>query len=249
MSARLQWGRNILVAERMMPPMVLKPLCQLQWGRNILVAESLVSVPTTLFPHIASMGPQHTRCGKAHAETAPRAAARLQWGRNILVAERWAQSAIPCRTSWLQWGRNILVAERWASLLVSGEKTAASMGPQHTRCGKHEKSKKLRHVFRMLQWGRNILVAESPHTRLDSAPAGRLRHSVSSCVRYAAHVLLHRTSATPGIYSVCEGLPMRASAPGLSQHITPRLTHPSSGFQGTCRQWLSAPRSFRQSRR
>ncbi len=158
----LQWGRNILVAESWAHSGNADVRKQLQWGRNILVAESLSLDLCTIIQLPASMGPQHTRCGKhgivstlgrpgscfnGAATYSLRKALRpwiwqrrwsaLQWGRNILVAERRPRGRRRCSNHmWLQWGRNILVAES----------TAANSRPP---------------ISRPLQWGRNILVAES----------------------------------------------------------------------------------------
>ena len=61
---RLQWGRNILVAESIFIFFHTGMVTVLQWGRNILVAESSGAV-------IRACEVDGT----------------LQWGRNILVAE------------------------------------------------------------------------------------------------------------------------------------------------------------------
>ncbi len=132
----LQWGRNILVAER---PHGLLPTTlstTLQWGRNILVAESPRRRAGKMGPVLASMGPQHTRCGKlgssqdcasglvcfngaatyslrkaASSNRTSLSNSRLQWGRNILVAESLMVLLVKLVIPLLQWGRNILVAE------------------------------------------------------------------------------------------------------------------------------------------
>ena len=67
----LQWGRNILVAERRRKWICPEPLgASLQWGRNILVAERRTTSPTRGATRNTSMGPQHTRCGKSKARHA-----------------------------------------------------------------------------------------------------------------------------------------------------------------------------------
>ncbi len=60
----LQWGRDLLVAERPVRYDPAKAPAMLQWGRDLLVAES---------------GPWLIE--RAHI-------AKLQWGRDLLVAER-----------------------------------------------------------------------------------------------------------------------------------------------------------------
>ena len=61
---RLQWGRNMIVAEGLLIVGTVKQLKRrLQWGRNMIVAEG------------------------APADIATRPTARLQWGRNMIVAE------------------------------------------------------------------------------------------------------------------------------------------------------------------
>ena len=44
MGMRLQWGRDLLVAERCLPTNGLKTRYKLQWGRDLLVAESRMVV-------------------------------------------------------------------------------------------------------------------------------------------------------------------------------------------------------------
>ena len=85
---------------------------------------------------VASMGPQHTRCGKLDAVDELNDAFSLQWGRNILVAESWCWWRRMRAAHTLQWGRNILVAERNTLKYGKMHSMSASMGPQHTRCGK-----------------------------------------------------------------------------------------------------------------
>ena len=204
----LQWGRNILVAESRVPSIDTLIRFLLQWGRNILVAESGLVDHLLLLRIRASMGPQHTRCGKCGLVAVVVDKYGLQWGRNILVAEsqkgrhencicrsfngaatyslRKGRGPRPCSGSWssfngaatyslrkasaptdgrtrgarfngaatyslrkdaalgefstglklLQWGRNILVAESNGPLGKAYGHPPASMGPQHTRCGK-----------------------------------------------------------------------------------------------------------------
>ncbi len=115
-AVELQWGRNILVAESPISSTEPSYVHSLQWGRNILVAESRLWYHPLRSIHGASMGPQHTRCGKGVCDSCrPEKNRLLQWGRNILVAESSfpvSKSSQPLR---LQWGRNILVAESWPS--------------------------------------------------------------------------------------------------------------------------------------
>ena len=63
----LQWGRDLLVAERLREGVKANAVSMLQWGRDLLVAES--SRPNSI----------------------PISARLLQWGRDLLVAEREAQ--------------------------------------------------------------------------------------------------------------------------------------------------------------
>ena len=64
-SETLQWGRDLLVAERSIRAYAkFVDVAALQWGRDLLVAESL------------------------EANEPKKAAELLQWGRDLLVAER-----------------------------------------------------------------------------------------------------------------------------------------------------------------
>ena len=83
----------------------------LQWGRNLIVAERRglhVNYPTCE----ASMGPQLDSCGKfcgLYVRVEERHA--LQWGRNLIVAESGTCRSTRGSSRWLQWGRNLIVAE------------------------------------------------------------------------------------------------------------------------------------------
>ena len=61
---RLQWGHNILVVESRGAQISSDPDGALQWGHNILVVESVILRAYFILDLYASMGPQHTRCGK-----------------------------------------------------------------------------------------------------------------------------------------------------------------------------------------
>ena len=207
----------------------------LQWGHNVLAVER-----------------------EAPATATRREPTKLQWGHNVLAVERAAGSDAMHARSWCFNGATTYSLWKAESPSVWDVERLGFNGATTYSLWKVEQNSCIHaqyHCFNgattyslwkellayhmaglllSLQWGHNVLAVESPHIRLDSAPAGKLRRSISSYVRYAAHVLLHRTHATPSIYSICEGLLIRASAPSLSQHITPRLTHPSSGSQRMC---------------
>ena len=68
---RLQWGRNLSVAEGGCQLRKQARLHRtLQWGRNLSVAEGPNRVPKFCKPAKASMGPQPFGCGRVHG--APR---------------------------------------------------------------------------------------------------------------------------------------------------------------------------------
>ena len=158
---------------------------KLQWGRNLFVAERCSAGMVPYLPLIASMGPQLVRCGKVVSHASKRPAGKtLQWGRNLFVAESGKRPRFLRRPQPLQWGRNLFVAERWvegfgfaalaqASMgpqlvrcgklnhsLTTTYRPWASMGPQLVRCGKGPSDFDLSHRS-LLQWGRNLFVAES----------------------------------------------------------------------------------------
>ncbi len=62
--SRLQWGRNMRVAESIITALAVCSEPLLQWGRNMRVAESLLDPLVGSERHDASMGPQHESCGK-----------------------------------------------------------------------------------------------------------------------------------------------------------------------------------------
>ena len=161
-ASELQWGRNILVAER---PATRSVRTAGGSGFNGAATYSLrkARTPDSFPPRtggfngaatyslrkvgrshvlpavgaVASMGPQHTRCGKLSTSLSLRSPCRSFNGAatySLRKARGPRGLAGDCRR--LQWGRNILVAERMARPASSIGKKWASMGPQHTRCGK-----------------------------------------------------------------------------------------------------------------
>ena len=184
---RLQWGRNLSVAEtRWCPPPRLtrlryfngaatsqsrKPMRmrrprpvveQLQWGRNLSVAETSGRLP----------------------ELAARR--RLQWGRNLSVAETGGRSdmrasparhfngaatsqsrkpagavATRCGYGTLQWGRNLSVAETRAASCSHRALCPYFNGAATSQSRKRAQQAVLGDDFATLQWGRNLSVAET----------------------------------------------------------------------------------------
>ena len=134
----------------------------LQWGRNMFVAECLLPVRTGSKPAVPSMGPQHVRCGmnarnaRAHQEIVPSMGPQHVRCGMLLTVDVFSPSyttfngAATCSLrnvlspttyhAWctvLQWGRNMFVAEWPPPELVVLGTPAPSMGPQHVRCGMH----------------------------------------------------------------------------------------------------------------
>ena len=109
---RLQWGRNLTVAEGLKAASRLPADVLLQWGRNLTVAE-----------------------GRGKAAGA-QGQAKLQWGRNLTVAEGYEPLPTIVLTQLLQWGRNLTVAEGADSLHAGDALDLASMGPQLDSCGR-----------------------------------------------------------------------------------------------------------------
>ena len=133
---RLQWGRNITVAE-----CSIRSKRASKWTRfngaatSLLRSDLLIALKPTLVG--ASMGPQHHCCG-------------VRYRLDELIAACFV----------LQWGRNITVAECCTVLLVCGLFYSASMGPQHHCCGVIAYDGFPTVNVLKLQWGRNITVAE-----------------------------------------------------------------------------------------
>ena len=184
--ATLQWGHNILVVESRISEGRSQHVAGLQWGHNILVVERKQTPPiwnhryrcfngATTYSlwkgyaldvalgcvHNASMGPQHTRCGKQRPHRPVRAGGNASMGpqhtrcgkacshsRSYMCGQcfngattysLWKanlMSYLPGRWTKLQWGHNILVVESGPRSQRHRRGTKASMGPQHTRCGK-----------------------------------------------------------------------------------------------------------------
>ena len=60
---RLQWGRNMFVAECFILCLNVFLDIILQWGRNMFVAECQDAGGGDAAQYRPSMGPQHVRCG------------------------------------------------------------------------------------------------------------------------------------------------------------------------------------------
>ena len=85
---------------------------KLQWGRNFIVAETTLPNPTRALNQRASMGPQLYRCGnQSRIRGVGPPDVKLQWGRNFIVAETCSEPSIVSMMHLLQWGRNFIVAE------------------------------------------------------------------------------------------------------------------------------------------
>ena len=150
--AKLQWGRNFIVAEMVSSLAMATGVRKLQWGRNFIVAEiTRISWQGGMGTPLASMGPQLYRCGnKSPGYVMNPDDDKLQWGRNFIVAETCGSATCTVWFLSLQWGRNFIVAETWL----------------------HDRGD-VRGVF-TLQWGRNFIVAEIrpiPNQRLRSHSA------------------------------------------------------------------------------
>ena len=110
---------------------------RLQWGRNLTVAEGVCGVRVDVDCGAASMGPQLDSCGRFDVPPSsepPKPA--LQWGRNLTVVEGVDVRGHDVGVRQLQWGRNLTVAEGPAPLLPRPLCRGASMGPQLDSCGR-----------------------------------------------------------------------------------------------------------------
>ncbi len=103
---------------------------KLQWGRDLIVAE------TDLLPAVgfelgeASMGPRLDSRGNNNGGYCLDLDGTLQWGRDLIVAETLASEPQPSRHSKLQWGRDLIVAETSHVPDVFVTAQHASMGPR-----------------------------------------------------------------------------------------------------------------------
>ena len=158
---RLQWGRNLFVAERVSMIMLARSVscgfngaatCSLrkgvqgspmstfrgvlQWGRNLFVAERRVLAAGGGRPDNASMGPQLVRCGKRHPRPGQAQRAWASMGPQLVRCGK--------------------ILKPTGSLILN----IASMGPQLVRCGKDGGGAADADDVPLLQWGRNLFVAE-----------------------------------------------------------------------------------------
>ena len=158
---RLQWGRNMFVAESRAKRAGARHTLQLQWGRNMFVAERWPLPPqpsprTCCFNgaatcslrkailrcefvtvRSASMGPQHVRCGKlARSVGLERAPDHASMGPQHVRCGKFGLFSMPPPD------RNCFNGAATCSLRKGSTAATllwcrvASMGPQHVRCGK-----------------------------------------------------------------------------------------------------------------
>ena len=180
---RLQWGRDLSVAEgaEVMPGRGVG--LPLQWGRDLSVAEgrqrahragALVSfngAATFRSRKVAKpagrpawyQGFNGAATFRSRKDVADRrnanGAAWLQWGRDLSVAEGRGRPVPPSCGRMLQWGRDLSVAEGAASRCAAGAAARASMGPRPFGRGRLETAARF-DPFITLQWGRDLSVAE-----------------------------------------------------------------------------------------
>ena len=119
---KLQWGRNLFVAE--WSPPAGRPIAAwtLQWGRNLFVAECGPGPPAARDTRLASMGPQLVRCGMHTRTCRTRDCCRCFNGAATCSLRNDNRKQKVLWGSYkLQWGRNLFVAE-WspAPSIVSG---------------------------------------------------------------------------------------------------------------------------------
>ncbi len=132
----------------------------LQWGRDLLVAERWIFSRREGCPDGTSMGPRLVSRGKGdrpvdrrsgrRTSMGPRLVSRgkttiapvaeerllLQWGRDLLVAERRSLRGRHASRQRLQWGRDLLVAESEDLAAELDRRGVASMGPRLVSRGK-----------------------------------------------------------------------------------------------------------------
>ena len=127
---RLQWGRNLSVAEGAPHGPPVPKSSPLQWGRNLSVAEGGHDPANGDWSGTASMGPQPFGCGRHSSTPAITESRWLQWGRNLSVAEGSGCIFGGKARGSLQWGRNLSVAEgrcwAWRSGRACGFNGAAT---------------------------------------------------------------------------------------------------------------------------
>ena len=89
----LQWGRDLLIAETNACHAPALAVQRLQWGRDLLIAEISARPTIILEKQKASMGPRSIDRGNAvHHGELDTTGTVLQWGRDLLIAEtpaRW----------------------------------------------------------------------------------------------------------------------------------------------------------------
>ena len=206
MSARLQWGRDLSIAERLAQSGLGRARCRASMGPRSFDRGKGTLHAGRAAGREASMGPRSFDRGKANrpnrvrmpsnASMGPRSFDRGKdvlrgqlgvavWGFNgaAIFRSRKVQALAlpPLIHLTLQWGRDLSIAESQSSAtLRRPELGHASMGPRSFDRGKERARSRLRTIRVGLQWGRDLSIAEST----DSWTGATLQNKASMGPRF-----------------------------------------------------------------
>ena len=191
--AKLQWGRNIIVAEtRQMWGIVNTTKDELQWGRNIIVAETRKSTPNIFgedsgFNGAATLSLRKppTKSTTSFAYTSFNGAATLSLRKRGGQGQALRQATSFNGAATLSFGTGFTMRSRHTQYL-------ASMGPQHYRCGNLIKG------FTAIS---NHLASMGPqHYRCGNTSTGEARAPRTPCFNGAATLSLRKRGYKPLSY-------------------------------------------------
>ena len=109
---------------------------RLQWGRNMIVAEGRQRLYVLAGGLGSSMGPQHDSCGRQAGKGGERERVASSMGPQHDSCGRRGSGVVLSKPILLQWGRNMIVAEGRDADGTADQRDDASMGPQHDSCGR-----------------------------------------------------------------------------------------------------------------
>ncbi len=108
---RLQWGRDLIVAETPASRSCRTTNGRLQWGRDLIVAETALLIRTISDFDGASMGPRLDSRGNLFRFRFRQRGYGASMGPRLDSRGNRFMSAAICTGSPLQWGRDLIVAE------------------------------------------------------------------------------------------------------------------------------------------
>jgi len=132
---RLQWGRDLMIAEIHIDARNADLGAWLQWGRDLMIAEIRLSDPKSILPAV------------------------LQWGRDLMIAEIRCDGPACGRIKQASMGPRSDDRGNRLTYVLWRPFRQASMGPRSDDRGNAAAAAATQFAV-LLQWGRDLMIAE-----------------------------------------------------------------------------------------